>query len=683
MKKISIIIPCFNQGQYLEETLQSILSQTYNFWECLIVDDGSTDNTSFIAKEYLLIDSRFKYFKKENGGLSSSRNYGVKLSSGNFIQFLDSDDLLENTKLEESINIIEDKGCNLVISDFKMYHNELDKYYNPYFQLSLDHLNVQSIIFGWDIKFSIPIHTALFDKEIISEISFNEEVKAKEDWLFWIKLFSQKNITPYFINKKLVTYRIHHHNMTSNLGYLESQNILAQVHIIKELDTINATKFLSGRLNVYKKEIEKIQQELLRCEEKLNYKISKKIFILLKSMLYLFFEKIKNLLIVLKKIKNRLFKTKYPAVQNTIQTKYLENIFNTRNEKNVLVSYITHPFLHKDHFFYHSNREECRIICEILCKDGYNVDLVDLDYIGVPFDKEYDLLFGYGSPIEEYIKKYPYKKYKICLYRTGTNDIFSDDISLTKLKDIYKYSNYILSESVPIFHLNFKLQLEFADKIIVLGNTFVRNTYSHFTQAKLCSLDLMYNDVGEIDLSLKHYSNTRYNFLWFGSTGAARKGLDLCLQYFSTKPHLNLYIAGFNEDEIIFKTIFNDELQRKNIKKVGFVRMDSNEFRAILSECSAVIFPSIWEGGGGAVLNVIAAGGLIPIVTKNVGLDFNNLEFDIPGFDLASIEQGIKKYLSLSDENLLSRSVQLKQYIRKKHSKDLYVQNLSKIVTKL
>ncbi len=91
MPLISVIVPCYNQAQYLDECLQSVLDQTYQDWECIIVNDGSPDNTEEVAKKWLAKDSRFKYFYKENGGLSSARNAGIKDSIGQFIFFLDFD----------------------------------------------------------------------------------------------------------------------------------------------------------------------------------------------------------------------------------------------------------------------------------------------------------------------------------------------------------------------------------------------------------------------------------------------------------------------------------------------------------------------------------------------------------------------------------------------------------------
>jgi len=75
---ISIIIPCYNYGHYLKETVESVLSQDFDSWECLIIDDGSTDSTFEVVKEFIQKDKRIQYHFKKNGGLSDARNYGFR-----------------------------------------------------------------------------------------------------------------------------------------------------------------------------------------------------------------------------------------------------------------------------------------------------------------------------------------------------------------------------------------------------------------------------------------------------------------------------------------------------------------------------------------------------------------------------------------------------------------------------
>lgn len=100
---ITIVVPCYNQAEFLSDALDSLLAQTYMNWECILVNDGSQDDTELIANHYCIKDARFQYIYQNNGGVSSARNVGISIGKGDYFQFLDCDDLLETTKLEFQI----------------------------------------------------------------------------------------------------------------------------------------------------------------------------------------------------------------------------------------------------------------------------------------------------------------------------------------------------------------------------------------------------------------------------------------------------------------------------------------------------------------------------------------------------------------------------------------------------
>ena len=104
---VSIIVPCYNQAQYLPDSLQSVLDQEYTNWECIIVNDGSPDNTEKVAKEWVEKDNRFQYFHKENSGVSDTRNFGIENSTGKYILPLDGDDKISKEYLREAVEIME------------------------------------------------------------------------------------------------------------------------------------------------------------------------------------------------------------------------------------------------------------------------------------------------------------------------------------------------------------------------------------------------------------------------------------------------------------------------------------------------------------------------------------------------------------------------------------------------
>ncbi len=215
--RVSIIIPCYNQAKYLEETLYSILNQTYSNWECLIVNDGSSDETEQIAKQFTARDKRFNCFFKENGGLSSARNFGLNKSTGTYIQFLDSDDFIDNAKLELSINELnkpENTDKKLAISNFRMFVNDINNSSEPYCVLKSEFFNFESILYKWEEEFTIPIHCGFFDASLFQTLRFNENLKAKEDWVMWVQLF-QSNLKTVFINQPLALYRKNPESMTA------------------------------------------------------------------------------------------------------------------------------------------------------------------------------------------------------------------------------------------------------------------------------------------------------------------------------------------------------------------------------------------------------------------------------------------------------------------------------------
>lgn len=122
--KISIIVPIYNSEKYLSECIESILKQTYTNIEVILVDDGSTDQSSSICKKYENIDSRVKYFFQNNFGVSAARNYGINLSEGEYIGFIDSDDFIDSRMYETMINAITEYDVDLAMCRYVNYSSE-------------------------------------------------------------------------------------------------------------------------------------------------------------------------------------------------------------------------------------------------------------------------------------------------------------------------------------------------------------------------------------------------------------------------------------------------------------------------------------------------------------------------------------------------------------------------------
>ncbi|MFD2743032.1 MULTISPECIES: glycosyltransferase family 2 protein [Sphingobacterium] len=228
----SIIIPCYNQAAFLEDAIQSLIYQALESWECLIIDDGSPDDTARIAQKWVERDSRIKLFRKENGGLSSARNLGLKYAVGKYIQFLDCDDILKPEKLEFAYTEHK-QGMQLVVSNFELLKNQIVQKVKH--NLGQQYLSYDSILVEWDDTFNIPIHCATFSRDIIENLKFDENVGAGEDWMFWLQVFKRSPRSKY-IDKFLVYYRIHSSSITADMNLMVQQKLATALIIYNSLD---------------------------------------------------------------------------------------------------------------------------------------------------------------------------------------------------------------------------------------------------------------------------------------------------------------------------------------------------------------------------------------------------------------------------------------------------------------
>lgn len=182
---VSIIVPCYNQAQYLPETLNSVLSQQFEEWECIIVNDGSPDNTEEVAKEWCVKDSRFKYFSKENTGVSDTRNFAIAKASGAYILPLDGDDIIGDQFLKEAVlTFNKEPDTKLVYSKCTLFGLKETKYDGK--EYSFEHMLKENLI---------PV-TALFRKsDFDATIGYNPNmVYGLEDWDFWLTFLSPSDI---------------------------------------------------------------------------------------------------------------------------------------------------------------------------------------------------------------------------------------------------------------------------------------------------------------------------------------------------------------------------------------------------------------------------------------------------------------------------------------------------------
>lgn len=275
--KISVIVPCYNQATFLDNCIESLINQTYPNWECILINDGSTDNTEEIALNWQKKDNRIRYVKKTNGGLSSARNAGIQNITGDFVQFLDCDDFLYKEKFEKSVKKIDQQTNAVIITDFQRFDNVAQTIIPPHCILKEEYFNQRDILLKWDHTFSIPIHCAVFSKDLVEKYTFNEELKAKEDWIFWLQVY-ENNPQTHFIKEYLLAYRMSSSGMTYNQTFMYESKMKALEkleQIISDKDLLR--QFFRQELLLTMNENIKLTEriKLLGYKRTMKYKINK------------------------------------------------------------------------------------------------------------------------------------------------------------------------------------------------------------------------------------------------------------------------------------------------------------------------------------------------------------------------------------------------------------------------
>lgn len=198
---VSIIVPCYKQAHYLSEALQSVLEQTYSNWECVIVNDGSPDETELVAKQWTEKDSRFQYLYKENGGLSSARNAGISNSKGEFILPLDADDILHIDYLKKIIPILHENKNLGVVSCYSSFF--IGKITNVLYKLRPVGTTYHNLMFENKL-----IASSLYRRKCWEEVDGYDESMKKgfEDWEFWLNV-TKRGWEFQFVEEFLFYYR--------------------------------------------------------------------------------------------------------------------------------------------------------------------------------------------------------------------------------------------------------------------------------------------------------------------------------------------------------------------------------------------------------------------------------------------------------------------------------------------
>lgn len=195
---VSIIMPSYNTGRFIAETVNSVIAQTYENWELIIVDDCSTDNTDDVVSQFLS-DERIKYIKNEqNSGAAVSRNRALREAKGKWIAFLDSDDLWHGEKLEKQISFMESNGYHFSYTNY----SEIDEESKP---LGKSVTGPKKITKTGMYNYCWPgCLTVMYDAETVGLIQI-ADIKKNNDYAMWLQVC--KKAKCYLLNEDLGSYR--------------------------------------------------------------------------------------------------------------------------------------------------------------------------------------------------------------------------------------------------------------------------------------------------------------------------------------------------------------------------------------------------------------------------------------------------------------------------------------------
>lgn len=206
---ISVIVPCYNQGEYLSDAFDSLIRQTYPTWEAIVVNDGSSDNTEEVALSYVHKDPRIQYVRQENKGVAAARNQGVSKASGEFILPLDPDDMLVPEFMEKCLNeFVQCPQCTLVYTQTYLFGVKNGLWELPSYS------DYRSLLLGNCI-----VCTSLFRKKDFLRIGGYDETMriGLEDWEFYIRLLNAGSVVRQ-VPAPLFHYRIKEVSRSTECG---------------------------------------------------------------------------------------------------------------------------------------------------------------------------------------------------------------------------------------------------------------------------------------------------------------------------------------------------------------------------------------------------------------------------------------------------------------------------------
>lgn len=207
---VSIITPCYNGEKYIRQTIESVLAQTYPSWEMIIVDDGSTDGSAALVREYTGKDSRIVFLQQQNAGSAAARNNGIRSARGQYIALLDADDLWDAEFLEKQLAFMKENGAGCVYCAYRCIDGDSREILRP--------VAVKSRVTEKDMLVTnhIGCLSGLYDTSGHGKIFLREELKSlRDDYAYWLDVVRAVG-TAFGNPEVLASYRVLNNSTTGN-----------------------------------------------------------------------------------------------------------------------------------------------------------------------------------------------------------------------------------------------------------------------------------------------------------------------------------------------------------------------------------------------------------------------------------------------------------------------------------
>jgi glycosyltransferase involved in cell wall biosynthesis len=241
---VSIIIPTYNRAHLINETLDSILLQTYVNWECIIIDDGSTDGSGDVIGAYVKKDSRFQYKhrpKHRLKGANACRNYGFEISKGEYIHFFDSDDIIKPSILKESIPLLT-PNIDFVFFNYQGFYKEIK---NSTYTQNND--SKEPLLDYFSGKINLATSAVVWRRNVIKGITFDERLKKSQELNFIFKIYEIYVLKPLigvYLDENGYLMRKHEESIVSSFHKAKPIFLLSDIMVRNQISNyFNALEF--------------------------------------------------------------------------------------------------------------------------------------------------------------------------------------------------------------------------------------------------------------------------------------------------------------------------------------------------------------------------------------------------------------------------------------------------------